>query len=153
MSSRQEALIELIEPIVQALDCELWGIEMLSQGRHSLLRIYIEKPDGVGVEDCEKVSRQVSSLMDVEDPIAGHYTLEVSSPGMDRPLYKLSHYQQFVGEQVAIKLSRTFENRKKLRGLLKAVEGDEVVVQIEDEEFVLPIEWIDKANVIPNFDK
>lgn len=151
MSSRQEALIELIEPVVQALDCELWGLEVLSQGRYSLLRIYIDKAEGVGLEDCEKVSRQVSSLMDVEDPISGQYTLEVSSPGMDRPLYKLEHYQLFIGEQVAIKLSRSFEKRKKFRGLLSAVEGDEVVIQVEDEEFVLPIEWIEKANLVPNF--
>lgn len=153
MSSRQEVLIELIEPVIQALDCELWGLEIMSQGRQSLLRIYIEKPDGVGLEDCEKVSRQVSSLMDVEDPIAGQYTLEVSSPGMDRPLYKLEHYRQFIGQNVAIKLSRTFEKRKKIRGLLSAVEDDEIVVQVEGEEFVLPLEWIDKANLVPDFSK
>ena len=153
MSSRQEALVELIDPVIQALGCELWGLEILSQGRHSLLRIYIEKADGVGLKDCETVSRQVSSLMDVEDPITGHYTLEVSSPGMDRPLYKLEHYRQFIGEHVAIKLSRTFEKRKKIRGLLKAVEKDEIVVQVEDEEFVLPFEWIDKANLVPDFSK
>ncbi|MFT6388811.1 MAG: ribosome maturation factor RimP [Cellvibrionaceae bacterium] len=153
MSSRQEALIELIDPVLEALGCELWGLDILSQGRHSLLRIYIEKADGVGLEDCEKVSRQVSSLMDVEDPIAGQYTLEVSSPGMDRPLYKLEHYQQFIGEHVVIKLSRTFEKRKKIRGLLSAVEEDQIVVQVEDEEFVLPLEWIDKANLVPDFSK
>jgi ribosome maturation factor RimP len=153
VSSRQEALIELIDPVLEALGCELWGLDILSQGRHSLLRIYIEKADGVGLEDCEKVSRQVSSLMDVEDPIAGQYTLEVSSPGMDRPLYKLEHYQQFIGEHVVIKLSRTFEKRKKIRGLLSAVEEDQIVVQVEDEEFVLPLEWIDKANLVPDFSK
>lgn len=151
VSSKQAMLIELIEPVVIALGCELWGLEILSQGRHSLLRIYIEKPDGVGLEDCEKVSRQVSSVLDVEDPITGQYTLEVSSPGMDRPLYTLAQYQQFIGEQIAVKLSRAFEGRKKLRGLLKAIENDEVVVQVDNEEFVLPLEWIDKANVIPTF--
>lgn len=151
VSSRQETLIELIEPVAQALGCELWGLEVLSQGRHSLLRIYIDKAEGVGLEDCEKVSRQVSSLMDVEDPIAGQYTLEVSSPGMDRPLYKLEHYQQYVGEQISVKLTRTFEKRKKIQGRLNAVEGDEIIIQFEDEEFVLPLEWIEKAKLIPQF--
>jgi len=151
VSSRQETLIELIEPVAKAFGCELWGLEVLSQGRHSLLRIYIDKADGVGLEDCEKVSRQISSLMDVEDPLAGQYTLEVSSPGMDRPLYKLEHYQQYIGEQVAVKLTRTFEKRKKIRGRLNAVEGDEIVIQAEDEEFVLPLEWIEKAKLIPQF--
>ena len=151
MSSRQQALVELIEPVVNALGCELWGLEILSQGRHSLLRVYIDKPEGVGLEDCEKVSRQVSSLMDVEDPIAGQYTLEVSSPGMDRPLYTLAQFSRYVGEQVSVKLSRSFEKRKKLRGLLSAVEGDEVVIRVEDEEFIVPFEWIEKANLIPDF--
>lgn len=136
---------------MEALDCELWGLEVGSHGRQTLLRIYIDKLGGVVVEDCEKVSRQVSSLLDVEEPIMGQYTLEVSSPGMDRPLYTLSQFEQFVGEQVAVKLSRSFENRKKIKGKLTSVEGDEIVILVEDEEFVLPIEWVDKANVIPDF--
>ncbi len=150
-SSRQQALTELIAPIVEALGCELWGVESLSQGRYTVVRIYIDKDSGVSLEDCEKVSRQVSSLMDVEDPIAGQYTLEVSSPGMDRPLYTLEHFQRYVGETVQVKLSRTFEKRKKINGRLVAVENDEVVVQVDDEQYVLPIEWIEKANIVPQF--
>ena len=151
MSSRQQVLIDLISPIVEALGCELWGLEYLSQGKHTLLRIYIDKDTGIGVEDCEKVSRQVSSLMDVEDPITGKYTLEVSSPGMDRPLYTLDQYQRFIGEKVSIKLNRAFEQRKKIQGILSAVEGDEVVIQVESDEYLLPIEWIEKANIVPQF--
>jgi ribosome maturation factor RimP len=151
LSSRQKVLTELVSPIVEALGCELWGIECLSQGRFTLVRIYIDKDGGVGLEDCEKVSRQVSSLMDVEDPITGQYTLEVSSPGIERPLYILSHFERYVGEKVQIKLNRRFEDRKKITGLLAGVENDEVIIQVGEDEFVLPIEWIDKANVIPAF--
>lgn len=149
--SRQEQLAELIAPVVEAMECELWGIEYLSQGRHSMVRLYIEKPDGVGLEDCEKVSRQVSSLLDVEDPITGHYTLEVSSPGMDRPLYTLNHFERFAGSEVAIKLNRTFEQRKKFSGTLKGIENDDVILQMGDEEYLLPIDWIEKANIVPQF--
>ncbi len=151
LSSRQQLIIELVTPVVEALDCELWGVECLSQGRFTLVRLYIDKDGGVGLEDCEKVSRQVSSLMDVEDPITGQYTLEVSSPGMERPLYTLAHFERYIGEKVQLKLTRKFEGRKKMTGQLVGVEGDEVVVQVDDEEFVLPIEWIDKANIVPVF--
>ncbi len=151
LSSRQKILTELVTPVVEALGCELWGVECLAQGRFTLVRLYIDKEAGVGLEDCEKVSRQVASLMDVEDPITGQYTLEVSSPGMERPLYTLAHFERYVGEKVQVKLSRKFEDRKKITGQLVGVEGDEIIIQVEEEQFVLPIEWIDKANVIPAF--
>ncbi|MEO0443284.1 MAG: ribosome maturation factor RimP [Pseudomonadota bacterium] len=151
MSAKQQLLSDLIRPLIEALDCELWGIETLSQGRYSLIRVYIEKQDGVGIEDCEKVSRQISSLLDVEDPISGQYTLEVSSPGLDRPLYTLDQYQRHIGESVAIKLSRSVEGRRKISGRLVNVEDDEVVVRVDDEEYLLPVELIDKANIVPQF--
>lgn len=149
MPSTQEKLTDLLAPVVEALGCELWGLEYLTQGRQATLRIFIEKESGVGLEDCEKVSRQVSSVMDVEDPIASQYTLEVSSPGMDRLLFTLDHYQRFIGETVSIKLSRKFEDRKKLKGIIVGVEDDEVVLQVEDEEYLLPVELIERANIIP----
>lgn len=149
--SKQQQISELIAPLVEALDCELWGVEYLSQGRHSVLRIYIEKEPRVEIEDCEKISRQVSSILDVEDPIAGKYTLEVSSPGMDRLLFTLDHYRRCIGEQVALKLARAFEGRKKFQGQLVGVENDEIVLHIDGEEYVLPFESIDKANVVPTF--
>lgn len=151
MSSKKEVVIGLITPVIEALGCELWGLELLQQGQHSVLRIYIEKENGVDLEDCERVSRQISSVMDVDDPISSKYTLEVSSPGMDRSLYTLDQFQRFIGEQVLIKLSRTFGKRKKMQGVLTAVENDEVVVQIDDEEYLLPIELIEKANIVPRF--
>ena len=89
--------------------------------------------------------------MDVEDPIAGEYTLEVSSPGMDRPLYTLEHFSRFAGEMVAIRLRSAFEGRRKFSGLLRGVEGDDVLVVVDEHEYLLPIEMIDKANIIPRF--
>ncbi len=153
MSSVQEKLHDLIAPVVEALDCELWGLEYITQGRQATLRIFIEKDaeKGVGLKDCEKVSRQVSSVLDVEDPITGHYTLEVSSPGMDRPLFTLDHYTRSIGQQVAVKLSRKFEDRKKFTGVIASIEGDEVVLRVDEEEYLLPIELIEKANIVPTF--
>ena len=153
MASVQERLHLLIAPVVAALECELWGLEYLPQGRHATLRIYIEKhtEEGIGVSDCEKVSRQVSSVLDVEDPISSQYTLEVSSPGMDRPLFTLEQYQRSIGEKVSLKLSRKFEERKKFLGVISGVENDEIVLQVDDEEYLLPIELIDRANIIPTF--
>ena len=150
--ARNSELTELLEPVVSAQGCELWGLEYHGNGRHrSLLRLYIEKSDGVTLTDCERVSRQVSSVLDVEDPIQGEYTLEVSSPGMDRPLYKVEHYQQFVGERVKVKLRVPFEGRRQFSGILNGVENDEVKVLIDEEEYLLPIEAIEKANLVPSF--
>jgi len=151
MASKHDQLTALLAPVVEAMGCQLWGLEYFSQGRHSTLRLYIDRPDGVGLKECEQVSRQVSSVLDVEDPIAGEYTLEVSSPGMDRPLYTLEQFARFAGEQVALKLRSAFEGRRKFSGLLRGVEGDEVVVVVDEHEYVLPIELIEKANIIPRF--
>lgn len=151
MASKHDQLTELLTPVVESMGCELWGLEYFSQGRHSTLRLYIEHPDGIGLEECEKVSRQVSSVMDVEDPIAGEYTLEVSSPGMDRLLYTLEQFTRYAGEQVAIKLRSAFEGRRKFSGLLRGVEGDDVLVVVDEHEYMLPIEMIEKANIIPRF--
>ena len=153
MSSKQAELEALIEPVAQALGCELWGLEYQSHGQQILLRIYIDKEGGIELTDCEQVSRQVSSVMDVEDPISGEYTLEVSSPGMDRPLYKLSHFERYAGEKVRVRLRIAFEGRRKFSGLLKGVEGDEIVLQVDNEEYILPFELIDKANVVPTFEE
>jgi ribosome maturation factor RimP len=98
------------------------------------------------------VSRQISGVLDVEDPISVEYTLEVSSPGMERPLFTLEQFAKFAGEQVKIKLRSPFEGRRNFQGLLRGVEEQDIVVQVEDHEFLLPIDMIDKANIIPTFD-
>ncbi|KHJ50416.1 ribosome maturation protein RimP [Vreelandella venusta] len=153
MATKHAALHALIEPIVAAMGFELWGIEHVSQGKHSRLVIYIEREGGVSVEDCADISRQVSAVMDVEDPIPGEYRLEVSSPGMARPLYSLDHFTRYQGHQVALKLRLAFDGRRKFQGLLAGVEGDEVLLQMEGEEYCFPIESIDAAHVVPQFEE
>jgi ribosome maturation factor RimP len=151
MASKQEQLQALIAPIVASLNCELWGLEYLTQGRYTTLRLYIDAKDGVSLEDCEKVSRQVSSVMDVEDPIEGEYTLEVSSPGMDRPLYTAEQYARYIGEQVSLRLRVARDGRRKFKGTILAVEGTDVRVAVDEKEYLLAVDAIDKANVVPRF--
>nr|WP_243434422.1 MULTISPECIES: ribosome maturation factor RimP [unclassified Pseudomonas] len=152
VSSKLEQLQALLAPVVEALGYECWGLEFISQGRHSLLRVYIDRPEGILIDDCEIVSRQVSGILDVEDPISGEYTLEVSSPGMDRPLFTLDQFARYVGEQVKIKLRTPFERRRNFQGILRGVEEQDVVVLVDDHEYLLPVDSIDKANIIPRFE-
>lgn len=145
-------LRQLLQPVVEALGCELWGLELQSGGKTKLLRIYIDRAEeGVGIEDCERVSRQSSAVLDVEDAINGEYILEVSSPGMDRPLYELSQYEQFIGEDISLRLRFPYEGRRNFKGRLTGVDGDEIIVVATDHEFLFPVEGIEKANVIPRF--
>lgn len=152
MAIKDAALHALIEPVVDAMGFELWGVDYISQGKHSRLVVYIDHENGLSVDDCADVSRQVSAVFDVEDPIAGEYRLEVSSPGMDRPLFTLGHYERYTGHVVSLKLRVPFDGRRKFQGLLAGVEGDEVLLQLEDEEYCFPIESIEQARVVPQFD-
>jgi len=138
----------LIGTTVQALGLELWGVELLQQGRYSLLRVYIEREEGVTIEDCEKVSRQVSALLDVEDPIAGEYTLEVSSPGVDRPLFSVEQYAKYVGSEVNLKLRRAVDGRRKFKGQIIKVSGDIVGLLVEGTEYDLEHSDIEKASIV-----
>jgi ribosome maturation factor RimP len=153
MASKQEILHNLIEPVVESLGCELWGLEYLTQGRYTTLRIFIDGPNGVSLDDCEKVSRQVSAVMDVEDPIDGEYTLEVSSPGMDRPLYTAAHYARYLGETVNLRLRIAREGRRKFKGSIVKVEGEEVTLSVDGKDILIPVDSIDKANIVPRFDE
>ncbi len=152
MSSKLEQLQAMLAPVVESLGYQCWGIEFISQGRHSLLRVYIDHANGILIDDCEAVSRQVSAVLDVEDPISSEYTLEVSSPGMDRPLFTLEQFAKHAGEQVKIKLRSPFEGRRNFQGLLKGVEEQDVIVQADEHEYLLPVDSIEKANIIPRFD-
>ena len=142
---------ELLTPVVQSLDCEIWGIELLRQGKHSKLRVYIDREEGVNVDHCAAISRHVSDLLDVEEFSQNPYTLEVSSPGMDRILFKTEQYEQSVGEQVEVRLRFPFEGRKKFVGVLAGIEDDSVLVQIDDEEFVLPLENVQRTRIVPTY--
>jgi ribosome maturation factor RimP len=152
MAVADQKLRQLIQPVVEALGCELWGLELQTGGKTKLLRIYIDRgEDGTGIEDCERVSRQSSAVLDVEDAINGEYILEVSSPGLDRPLYELGQFEQYIGEDISLRLRFPFEGRRNFKGRLTAVDGDEIAVVVADHEFLFPVEGIEKANVVPRF--
>ena len=146
-----ERLQLLIEPVVKGLGCDLWGIEYLPQGKHSILRVYIDSLDGVDVQDCERISRQIGSVLDVEDPLHGEYTLEVSSPGTDRRLFTLEQFEQYAGANVKINLRSPYEGRRKFSGLLCGVEESEVIIRIDEDEYLLPFDSIDRASILPDF--
>jgi ribosome maturation factor RimP len=141
----------LIEPVISALGYELVGVEYLSQGRRSLLRIYIDHTDGINVHDCERVSHQVSGVLDVEDVIRGQYTLEVSSPGLDRPLFTKEQFQRYIGSEVNIRLSIAQQGRKKFKGILRGIDDTNVFLNVDEEEISLPFNAIEKANLVPVF--
>ncbi len=151
---RNNALQELLQPVVNGLGYELLGIEY-RQGRHDgLLRLYIDHPDGICIEDCEQVSHQVSGVLEVEDPIRSQYLLEVSSPGLDRPLFALAHFQRFVGQQAKIRLQRPLvldagETRRNFSGLLMGVDKQDVLIEVDQVIYRLPYEQIDKARLVP----
>ena len=149
MASKDQQIADMLHSTVVALGYELWGVEHVAQGRHSVVRVYIDGPAGITVDDCAAVSAQVSSIMDVEDPITGEYTLEVSSPGVDRLLFNLEQFSGYVGEMVELRLRRVFEGRRRFKGILKGIEGADVVIQIDDHEFLLPYGAIEKARVQP----
>jgi ribosome maturation factor RimP len=146
---KEQQITDMLETTVEALGFDLWGVEYLSQGRHSLVRIYIDAQKGISVDDCAAVSVQVGSVFDVEDPISGEYTLEVSSPGMDRLLFRLDQYPGYVGETVELRLRAPFEGRRKFKGVLTGIEGEDVVIQVDDHEYLLPHSAVDKARIQP----
>ena len=149
MASKDQQITDMLRSTVEALGFDLWGVEYLSQGRHSVVRVYIDGPDGITVDDCAAVSEQVGSVLDVEDPVTGEYTLEVSSPGVDRLLFRPEQYPGYVGEVIELRLRSAFEGRRKFTGVLKGLEGEDVVIQVDDHEYLLPHGTIEKARVQP----
>jgi ribosome maturation factor RimP len=143
----QDELIQLLSPTIDDMGYELWGCEYLSQGKHSLLRIYIDKSDGIGIEDCQAVSKQVSALLDVEDPIPGNYSLEISSPGNPRPLFSLSQYQRYIGHAVQVKTFKPVNGKRKLLGTIISTSESTVVLDINSEHQELLFSNIVKANL------
>jgi ribosome maturation factor RimP len=150
VSKKVETMTAMLAPAVAAVGFELWGLEFFQQGRHSVLRIFIDGPEGVGVDDCATVSHQVSGVLDVEDPIAGEYTLEVSSPGWDRPLFTLPHYTRFVGTEVSVRLASPLNGRRKYKGIVQKTTDDAVELLVEGAAVLIPFAAIDKGNVEPN---
>ncbi|UAA40000.1 ribosome maturation factor RimP [Paraneptunicella aestuarii] len=152
MSKFDEKLTEMLTPAVEALGFELLGIEFVRAGKHSTLRLFIDGPNGITVDDCADVSHQVSAVLDVEDPITTEYNLEVSSPGMDRPLFKEQHYQAIVGQEAAIRLRVPMGNRRNFKGEILAVENGIVKIQVDGEVFELVFSNIEKGNLVPRFE-
>mgnify|MGYP000394169290 FL=1 len=151
MSKRAEQLKELLAPVVEDLGYTLWGIQYL-QGRGAVLRLFIDHDDGINVDDCALVSHEVSGVLDVEDPVPGDYILEVSSPGLDRPLFELSHFERYQGESVQLTLLAPVAGKRKMTATLVAVDGDTLVMELDGESLRVPYSQVDRARLQPRFD-
>lgn len=150
MAITRQELQDLLEPAVARLGFEIADLELhVSRGR-GLLRVFIDGPSGVTVDDCEAVSRQVSAVLDVADPIAGTYSLEVSSPGLDRRLARPGHFDRFAGAEVQIRLRRLLDGRRKVRGTLLRRDGDAIEVRSEGAVLRIPLAEVDVARLVPD---
>ena len=142
-------LTALFEPVVDSMGYELVGVEFHGSEHHGILRLYIDSENGITVDDCARVSRQISAVLDVEDPIVQAYDLEVSSPGINRPLFKSGDYQRFAGQKAKIKLAVALDGRKNFSGVLQGIDdNDQVIIEVDNELFELPLHDIAKANLI-----
>ena len=151
MATLEQNLQEMLQGTVEDLGCELWGIECQRAGRFMTVRLFIDKEGGVTVDDCADVSRQVSAILDVEDPIADKYNLEVSSPGLDRPLFTLPQFERYIGQDIAVNLRIPVMERRKWQGKLERIENDMVTLIVDGQEQVLVFGNIQKANVVAKF--
>lgn len=151
MKQAPEHLVLLIEPIVEGLGYECVGIDYNPHPKHGLLRIYIDSENGILVEDCTKVSHQISGVLDVEDPIQGFYQLEVSSPGADRPFFKVSQFEQFIGSTVMVHLFKAIHGRRKITGLIEKVEDDVITLSEAGQFFDVPFNAMSKARLVPEY--
>jgi ribosome maturation factor RimP len=145
----QDELAKLLEPTVEGLGYELSDLEAKIGSQNGLLRLFIDKEDGINLEDCEKVSSAVSALLDVEDPLPGQYNLEVSSPGSDRTLTKLAHFERFTGETVKVQMRFPIEGRRRFRGKLLSADEENIVVEVDGESHTLVMAKIDIARLAP----
>ena len=155
MAKFEQKLTEMLRPAVEETGKTLLGVEYISAGNHSILRLFIESDSesGVDVDDCAEVSRQVGAILDVEDPISSEYSLEVSSPGLDRPLFELAHFQAVIGETINVRLGIPLNGRRKFKGKLEAIENDTLIVSLDNQDYELIMSNVEKANLVYNFDK
>lgn len=149
---RNAKLQTLLEPGAEALGFEILDVELLGSERSKTLRVYIDGPDGVTVDDCAAVSHQLSVILDVEDPIHARYTLEVSSPGLDRPLSKPDHFAAVIGEQVKLQLHEAEGGRRRFTGTLIRVAPDQIEVEVDGERRKFRYGDIAKARLAPDYD-
>jgi ribosome maturation factor RimP len=144
-----DELTKLLQPTIEQLGYELWDLEAKLGGKGGVVRVFIDQPGGIGLEDCEKVSLAISALLDVEDPLPGQYNLEVSSPGLDRKLSKVEHFQRFKGETLKVSMRFPIEGRKRFRGPLVSSDDENIVVEVDGDSHSLPIATIDTARIVP----
>ena len=144
-----DELEKLLEPSIERLGYELSDLEVRLGGKSGVIRLFIDHPDGIGIEDCEKVSSAVSAFLDVEDPVPDHYDLEVSSPGWNRKLRKVEHFQRFTGETVKVEMRFPIEGRKRFRGTLLSSDDANIVVDVDGVSHTLPMATIDTARLVP----
>lgn len=140
----------MVAPAVAALGYELWGCELVSAGKHrKLLRVYIDRAQGVNIDDCAKISRQISAILDVENPIAGSYLLEVSSPGLERPLFTLSQCRRYQDAKIRVRLRTPLNGQRNFSGTLQSVSKESVILQL-DAEASLELAWrdVEKAHLV-----
>ena len=150
--SLREKLIALLEPTLQGMGYELVELECRTNPKNGLVRLYIDKPGGVGLEDCERVSQQVSGVLDVEDPMPGEYNLEVSSPGLDRPLRTSEHFSNAIGSKVKLELASPLPDRRwRFTGTLRAVDDGRVTVEVDGEAVSMEIAALKRARIVPEF--
>ncbi|TQV74834.1 ribosome maturation factor RimP [Aliikangiella marina] len=150
--AKVDQLSDMLRPAAEALGYEFLGVEYIGQGKHTILRIYIDHENGINVDDCASVSHQVSGILEVEDPISSQYTLEVSSPGMDRPLFTMAHFSDYVGQEVQIRCHVGVDGRRKFKGKLVSATDETLVVEVDNETFDIDFQDVDKANLVPVFD-
>jgi ribosome maturation factor RimP len=151
LATLEQQLTQMLEAPVQALGYELVGVEFIRAGHHSTLRIYIDHENGINVENCAEVSHQASAVLDVEDPISVAYNLEVSSPGLDRPLFSAEHYTRFIGEEVSFVLRMAIQNRRNWKGIIAGVDGEMITITVDGKNEVFALSNIQKANLVPKF--
>jgi ribosome maturation factor RimP len=148
-----DKLESLLAPLVADLGYEFVGIEYQSNPKNRLIRLYIDRPEvGIGIDDCERVSREVSALLDVEDPVSGQYTLEVSSPGIERPLFTGAQFADFVGEDARVMMAMPIEGRRKFKGRIVSADDEQVILEVDGEAHTLPVADIQRANLAPDVD-
>ena len=151
MAKFEQKLTDMLRPAVEETGKDLLGVEFISAGNNSVLRLFIDHENGIDVDDCAEVSRQVGAILDVEDPISSEYNLEVSSPGIDRPLFEMAHFKAVIGETVNVKLSMPLNGRRKFKGTLTAIENDTLIVDVDGMDYELVINNVDKANLVARF--
>ncbi len=144
----ENKVIELVEPLTNYNGLELVLVEFVKGPRGNILRLVIDKDGGVTLDDCSRLSRVVSDLLDVHDPVPGSYNLEVSSPGINRPLVRLDDYQKFSGKKIFVRTSQPIDGRRKFRGLLIGIsDNEEVIIKGVSEQFLVPFDLINKARL------